>query len=155
MLGNWLRSPQNKSNLRVSDIEVNTVDAFQGREKDIIMINCVRSNLSASLKGSLGFLIDERRMNVAITRAKHFLFIVGNSVTLSKNPTWAGLIKECSSNRDGLIKFTSHHQYSQAALEAQFSFTDSGSKKRLDREYDYDEYPKTSKFDHSNKRVCH
>lgn len=116
MLGNWVRSSNNKSTLRVSDIEVNTVDAFQGREKDIILINCVRSNCSASLKGSLGFLVDERRMNVAITRAKHFLFIVGNSVTLSKNPTWGGLVKECSSNRGGLLKFTSHHSYSQAAL---------------------------------------
>jgi superfamily I DNA and/or RNA helicase len=73
-------------------MEVNTVDAFQGREKDIILISCVRSNQSASLKGSLGFLVDERRMNVAITRAKHFLMVVGNSETLSKNQQWKGFI---------------------------------------------------------------
>lgn len=72
------------------------------------MISCVRSNSSASLKGSLGFLVDARRMNVAITRAKHFLFVVGNSETLSKNEHWKGLVKECSAGRDqGLIKFSS------------------------------------------------
>ena len=58
-------------------IEVNTVDAFQGKEKDIIIFNCVRSNTSASLQASLGFLNDERRLNVAITRPKHFLIILG------------------------------------------------------------------------------
>ncbi len=58
---------------------MNTVDAFQGKEKDIIIFNCVRSNTSASLQASLGFLNDERRLNVAITRPKHFLIILGNS----------------------------------------------------------------------------
>jgi superfamily I DNA and/or RNA helicase len=114
---------------------VNTVDAFQGREKDIIMINCVRSNSSASLKGSLGFLVDERRMNVAITRAKHFLFIIGNSLTLGKNPAWAGLTKECQSNRNGMLKFPNSHAYTLAALNEQFSHHDVGTK-RLDREYE-------------------
>ena len=52
-------------------IEVNTVDAYQGREKDIIIISTVRTE-------GLGFLNDLRRMNVAITRAKHFMWIVGN-----------------------------------------------------------------------------
>ena len=70
----WLRSIGSK----LSDIEINTVDAFQGREKDIIIISCVRSNNSSQLKGSLGFLVDKRRMNVAITRPRHFLFVVGN-----------------------------------------------------------------------------
>lgn len=59
-------------------IEVNTVDAFQGSEKDVIIFNCVRSNYEGMLQKSLGFLLDERRLNVAITRPKHFLIIVGN-----------------------------------------------------------------------------
>ena len=67
------------------DIEVNTVDAYQGREKDIIIISTVRTN-------SLGFLRDYRRMNVAITRAKHFLFIVGNQKCLKKDENWNALI---------------------------------------------------------------
>lgn len=60
-------------------VEVNTVDAFQGREKDIIVFNCVRSNFSQTLQGSLGFLTDYRRLNVAITRPRHFLIIIGNA----------------------------------------------------------------------------
>ena len=67
------------------DIEVNTVDAYQGREKDIIIISTVRT-------GSLGFLRDYRRMNVAITRAKHFLWIIGNKNCLQKDTNWNDLI---------------------------------------------------------------
>ena len=93
LLAQWLRGLKG-INTR-GDIEVNTVDAFQGQEKDVIIMSCVRANQSASLKGSLGFLVDERRMNVAITRAKHFLFVVGNSRTLGRNEKWQGLIKAC------------------------------------------------------------
>lgn len=78
-------------------IEVNTVDAFQGREKDIIIFNCVRSNYSSTLQGSLGFLTDERRLNVAITRPRHFLFILGNANTLKKSPVWNNMITYCRS----------------------------------------------------------
>ena len=60
-------------------MEINTVDAFQGREKDIVIFNCVRSNVLSTEQASLGFLTDKRRMNVAITRPRHFLLIVGNS----------------------------------------------------------------------------
>lgn len=79
----------------VDTVEVNTVDAFQGREKDIIIFNCVRSNHSATLQGSLGFLTDERRLNVAITRPRHFLLILGNANTLKKSPVWSNLISHC------------------------------------------------------------
>jgi superfamily I DNA and/or RNA helicase len=73
-------------------IEINTVDAYQGREKEIIIINCVRSNLSLSERGGLGFITDARRINVAITRAKCFLFVIGNSLTLEKNETWSSFL---------------------------------------------------------------
>lgn len=59
-------------------IEVNTVDGFQGREKSIIVLSCVRSNSS----GTIGFLADLRRLNVAMTRARHSMFVVGNAATL-------------------------------------------------------------------------
>lgn len=59
-------------------VEVNTVDGFQGREKDIVIISCVR----ASKTGAIGFLQDERRMNVAITRARGALWICGREQTL-------------------------------------------------------------------------
>jgi len=73
--------------------EVNTVDAFQGREKEIIIFNCVRSNDIPSLQSSLGFLLDDRRLNVAITRPQFFLFIVGNAKTLSRSETWNSMVR--------------------------------------------------------------
>lgn len=84
------------------DLEVNTVDGFQGREKDVILISCVR----ASAVGGIGFLSDARRMNVALTRAKKGLFIVGNSTTLQKNKLWAKLIQQMRTN-DSLIDIDS------------------------------------------------
>lgn len=79
-------------------VEVNTVDAFQGREKDIIIFNCVRSNDAPTLKSALGFLIDERRLNVAITRPKFFLLVVGNAKTLSQSEVWKNMIEYCRSS---------------------------------------------------------
>ncbi|CRG97413.1 conserved Plasmodium protein, unknown function [Plasmodium gallinaceum] len=121
--------------------EISTVDAFQGREKNIIIFSCVRSNLQSmeifknidelnvskkntsdilnyelndkkvlSLKNNnyinnndfntvekfrnnIGFLKDERRLNVALTRAKDALWIIGNKKNLEKNETWNSLIK--------------------------------------------------------------
>jgi regulator of nonsense transcripts 1 len=76
-------------------IEVNTVDAFQGSERNIIIFNCVRSNYETVIEKSLGFLLDERRLNVAITRPKFFLMIVGNSRTLNKSLVWEDMIDYC------------------------------------------------------------
>ena len=82
------------------DIELNTVDGFQGKEKDIIIISCVRANDH----GSIGFLSDKRRMNVALTRAKHGLFVVGNASTLRGNDTWKSFIEHVEDN-DQLYSF--------------------------------------------------
>lgn len=73
-----------------TDVEVDTVDAFQGREKDAIIVSFVRSNPD----GQLGFLSDLRRLNVAITRPRRHLFLVGDSATLSAHPTYAALVEE-------------------------------------------------------------
>jgi hypothetical protein len=77
------------------DIEYNTVDGFQGKEKDIIIISTVRGNDS----GSIGFLSDTRRMNVALTRARVGLFVVGNASTLGQNnQIWKAFIEHAYSH---------------------------------------------------------
>ena len=68
-------------------ISVNTVDGFQGQERDIIVISMVRSNR----EGQIGFLNDLRRMNVAMTRARMKLLIIGNSRTLGKHKFYRDL----------------------------------------------------------------
>jgi ATP-dependent RNA/DNA helicase IGHMBP2 len=70
------------------DLEVNTIDGFQGEEKDVIYISLTRSNN----KNSIGFLSDERRINVAITRAKKALIIIGDSSTLGSNYLFESLL---------------------------------------------------------------
>jgi len=70
-----------------SFISVNTIDGFQGQERDIIVISLVRSND----EGQIGFLRDLRRMNVAITRARMKLLIIGDTSTLTRHPFYRKL----------------------------------------------------------------
>ncbi|KAI9084552.1 hypothetical protein K1719_033540 [Acacia pycnantha] len=83
----------------IANIEFNTVDGFQGREVDILLLSTVRaahSNSAASgiKSSSIGFVADVRRMNVALTRAKLSLWILGNARTLQTNSNWAALVKD-------------------------------------------------------------
>mmetsp|Transcript_13454 Transcript_13454/g.20101 ORF Transcript_13454/g.20101 Transcript_13454/m.20101 type:complete len:451 (+) Transcript_13454:3-1355(+) len=88
-------------------VEVNTVDAFQGREANIVIFSCVRA---AGSKG-IGFLSDVRRMNVALTRAKNFLFVIARCSSIVVNPYWRDLVDHAQET-DAVVKvpFNRHGQ---------------------------------------------
>ncbi|KAI0304428.1 SEN1 N terminal-domain-containing protein [Multifurca ochricompacta] len=75
-----------------SQVDFNTVDGFQGQEKDIIILSCVRAGPGLQ---NVGFLSDARRMNVALTRARASLFVLGHCPTLERSDkTWQGIITD-------------------------------------------------------------
>ena len=73
---------------------INTIDGFQGQERDVIYISLVRSNA----KNEIGFLSDYRRMNVAMTRARMLLVVVGDSATIGKNKFYESFLDYCAAN---------------------------------------------------------
>jgi superfamily I DNA and/or RNA helicase len=77
-----------REQLPVAGLEIDSVDGFQGREKEAVVISLVRSNS----EGAIGFLADVRRMNVALTRARRHLLVVGDSATLAVHPFYGRLI---------------------------------------------------------------
>jgi ATP-dependent RNA/DNA helicase IGHMBP2 len=83
-------------------IDVNTIDSFQGQERDVVYISMTRSNNN----GEIGFLADTRRMNVAMTRAKMKLVVIGDSATLSQLPFYTRF-----------IDYAQHHGGYQSAWE--------------------------------------
>lgn len=76
------------------EVEINTVDGFQGREKDIIILSTVR----ADPKAGVGFLNDIRRMNVALTRAKFACYVIGKENTLRSSKPWGALLDHSYNN---------------------------------------------------------
>jgi ATP-dependent RNA/DNA helicase IGHMBP2 len=75
-----------------SQLTVNTIDGFQGQERDVVYISLVRSNA----KHEIGFLSDYRRMNVAMTRAKKLLVVIGDSATIGKNVFYQKFLDYCA-----------------------------------------------------------
>lgn len=84
----YMRRSGSLSSSYYEAIEVASVDAFQGREKDFILLSCVRSSESQGI----GFLSDPRRLNVALTRARLGVILLGNPRVLSKNALWSALL---------------------------------------------------------------
>jgi superfamily I DNA and/or RNA helicase len=69
-------------------LEIGSIDGFQGRENEVVIISLVRSNDT----GEIGFLADTRRMNVALTRARRKLIVIGDSATIANHPFYADLL---------------------------------------------------------------
>jgi len=93
----WLK--ENMSNFefdhsKISELRIKTIDGFQGEECDVIYISLVRSNADQQI----GFLSDLRRMNVAITRARKKLVVIGDSATIGSNPFYKAFIEYCETN---------------------------------------------------------
>jgi senataxin len=116
-------------------VEVNTVDSFQGREANIVIFSCVRA---AGSKG-IGFLSDVRRMNVALTRAKHFLFVIARCDSICVNPYWDQIVKDARNN--------------QAVVSVPRSFVDSaGTLSQLKTDFS-EEYLKRRRLKDETKTV--
>ncbi|MBI5239963.1 MAG: AAA family ATPase [Elusimicrobia bacterium] len=84
-----------KSLSRIPGLEIGSVDGFQGREKEVTIVSLVRNNEA----GEVGFLSDIRRMNVAMTRARRLLIVIGDSVTIGRHPFYAKFIDYADSRQ--------------------------------------------------------
>ena len=81
-----------RANSIPKEVEVRTVDGFQGREKEVVLFSAVRANR----KEKLGFLTDKRRLNVGLTRARRALLVIGCQRTLKADATWHAFLEHCS-----------------------------------------------------------
>ncbi len=88
--------------LDLERVKVGSVEEFQGREKEVILVSTVRSASAAATPGPgprLGFMNCEKRFNVAVTRAKSLLVVVGDPDVLSSEPCWQSFLRYCIDNR--------------------------------------------------------
>ena len=89
-------------NALAENVEVSTVDGFQGREKHVIIMSCVRAKSST---GTIGFVGNRSRMNVALTRAKYALYVIAHFDSLQRSDEWKPLIEDANA-RDKRIQVT-------------------------------------------------
>ncbi|XP_075471395.1 helicase MOV-10 [Ascaphus truei] len=85
----------------INELKVGSVEEFQGQERKVILISTVRSTKNYDKRDEdfrLGFLKNPKRLNVAITRAKALLIVVGNPIILSKDPNWSRFLNYCTDN---------------------------------------------------------
>ncbi|PPQ66263.1 hypothetical protein CVT24_007281 [Panaeolus cyanescens] len=112
----------------LSKVDFNTVDGFQGQEKDIIILSCVRAGPGIT---SIGFLSDVRRMNVALTRARSSLFILGHAATLERSESaWRQIVQDARS-RSSLIEISDPSYFAKSKLQAAVRSEAPPPKKRI------------------------
>ncbi|OHS92785.1 putative regulator of nonsense transcript [Tritrichomonas foetus] len=117
------------------EIEIASVDAFQGREKNFIILSNVRANDSYDI----GFLKDSRRLCVSLTRAKYGLIVIGCADTFSKNKLWCRYIQHCMEK--GVFVEGTLNDLQQSEFEPQVSLENDD-----DEDDDDDQYPMNSAF---------
>uniref|UniRef100_A0A8C7DSX0 RNA helicase n=1 Tax=Naja naja TaxID=35670 RepID=A0A8C7DSX0_NAJNA len=91
-----------KDLMNIKDLKVGSVEEFQGQERRVVLISTVRSSsnyFGIDEEFNLGFLNNPKRLNVSLTRAKALLIVVGNPVTLSKDPYWNEFLEFCKRNQ--------------------------------------------------------
>lgn len=100
------RLQQFDNGILLKHINVNTVDAFQGQERDIVILSCVRALERPNDFNSVGFVRSQQRMNVALTRAKSVLFIMIHAKSFANVPLWQQLLADAQA-RQCLVRLTS------------------------------------------------
>jgi len=110
-----------------SRVEISSVDGFQGREANIVIFSCVRAGGS---KG-IGFLSDVQRMNVALTRAKHFLFVIARKKSIMVNPYWRKLVGYAKSKNAIIQVPIIQKQHSKPVATLKSSLIKSPSRKKV------------------------
>lgn len=119
----------------MTNVKVGTVDSFQGQETDLVVFSAVRSNLFQDL----GFIQDPRRLNVAITRARRGLIVVGDQTVLRSCRHWAALLNHCT-DRGCIITETEYNsKSSQVEVRLAAESPDDEKKIRSDFELDLDD----------------
>ncbi|XP_058522928.1 protein ZGRF1 isoform X2 [Ochotona princeps] len=111
----------------IKAVQVSTVDAFQGAEKEIIILSCVRTR-------QVGFIDSEKRMNVALTRGRRHLLIVGNLACLRKNRLWSRVIQHCEGRKDGLQHATQCEPHLNHLLKDYFEKQAAEKQKKSEKE---------------------
>ncbi|CAL8130512.1 unnamed protein product [Prunus armeniaca] len=117
----------------LDEMELNTIDGFQGREVDILILSTVRAaEAPGRNSSSIGFVADVRRMNVALTRAKFSLWILGNARTLQTNENWTALVKDAQKRNLVITAEKPYKDMFKTASEKKFG-TDSLEPQRVQK----------------------
>uniref|UniRef100_A0A803KT02 Helicase MAGATAMA 3 n=1 Tax=Chenopodium quinoa TaxID=63459 RepID=A0A803KT02_CHEQI len=120
-------------------VDINTVDGFQGREKDVAIFSCVR----ASKEGGIGFVSDFRRMNVGITRARSSILVVGSASTLKRDKHWSNLVEAAVKNNslfEVIMVYSAFHEYHAPVTKPYASFFSDEHMKSMKVEVEPDDF---------------